>query len=181
MNASTPRREGDREMQQDVDLISPIQNIGERQETTKNESVTASDDGSPTAGTARTHLSDHLTSMNIGPRRNRHNNTSSEIWLEVLCLEETAIRRGIIQRNPRRLEWLDLITMASETTRNVRVDEWSTNSFNSKDGEVAEKILKPKDEEVDEKILKPEDGVVDEEILNPYDRATDEVLIEVLF
>ena len=45
MNASTQRRDGDREMQPDAELISPIQRVGEPQESPDNASTTLSEGG----------------------------------------------------------------------------------------------------------------------------------------
>jgi len=68
--------------------------------------------------------------MIVGPRRNRHNNTSSEWIIEVLCLEDTAIRRGIIARRQRTLEWLDLEGNFLNCMEGVNADAWSSSSFN---------------------------------------------------
>ena len=162
MEASTPMRNGDRGMNEDADLISPIPRIGEHNEPMDNLSTPVSDGGEHLAGTSRTNLSDPLRALNMGPRR-RHNNTSSEFIIEVLCLEEAASRRGITARIPRPLEWLDLVMVANETTRGVRVDEWSTNSFPPSPSKDKEKEGENERDKASDTKNKLEDKVIDTE------------------
>ena len=134
MDSSTPMRGAQAIMAEDEDLLSPIPqpHPTQNQATTTNSSDGSGDFSNIPDASARTNISDPLRALNFGERTNRRNNTSTEFWIECLCLEDAALRRGVLHRrtsNP--LEWLDLRAAAENMTRDVNVNDWSTNSFGS--------------------------------------------------
>ena len=96
----------------------------------RNSSSLLSEGGNGIAGTERTNMSDQMRHLLVGSKSNRHNNTSSEFIIEVLCLEDAATRRGIINRRQQPLEWLDLVRDISTQMEGINVDAWSSSSFN---------------------------------------------------
>ena len=113
---STPsnmRRNGDDVVNNDPGLISPI--LGENNgfriqlDTNPDSSLIDSSGGSLAPTRARTNISDDLWEMRLRSLGERNNDSSVELAIAFLCLEDAASRRGIIQpRANRRMEWLDL-------------------------------------------------------------------------
>ena len=137
MDSSTPLRNNGNEMLEDPDLVSPIHPA---MEATTLSSV-ESDGGHSMAGTGRTNLSNDLRGMRIGTRMNRFNNTSSELLLEVLCLENAARGRDIMQVRERPLEWLNLEAVAIRAIADINIESWRTLSFNENDEEKSKRSM----------------------------------------
>ena len=127
-------------MENDRDLISPIPvpQVNLNQRTPADTTNGSSDMSNIPDTSARTNLSDPLRALRFSEPSNRRNDTSTEIWIECLCLEDAASRNGILQVRPAHpLDWLDLQAVAANLTRNVNINEWSTNSFASREASIA--------------------------------------------
>ena len=141
--SSTPiatHRAGDKEMNEDADLISPIPQVGDILVNSlweRSSNNTDSTGGTLELRREKTNVSDPLRQMIIGSKKDKGNNSSREFAIEFLCLEDAAYRRGILrplQPPNRHLDWLDIEGLASRMLREVNINEWSTLSFPEKDG-----------------------------------------------
>ena len=176
---STPnniRRNGGDEMLNDPELISPIlantNNTTSRAEIDHDSGTTDSSEASAVPVRARTNISDDLWTMRLGRLRERRNDSSTEMAISFLCLEEAANRRGLLPpRINRRMDWLDLEGI-NHMLEDIRIDEWSTGSLDipetaplkspdiprkpsevsSKDQEECEGPLVPNDPQVSESV-----------------------------
>ena len=135
-NHSTPssnRREGAHDMLLDPALVSPIpvasnDNNESMCERSNNSSLSFGHSISP-AG-ARTNFSDNLLLLRISLHENRRNDSSMELAIGFLCLEEAASRRGLFNPRPtRRMEWLNIEGLADDLMREINIQEWSTGSI----------------------------------------------------
>ena len=118
--------------------------------------------GNRLAGTERTNMSDDLRALCIGGMIDRHKNSFYEFAIKVLCLEDAALRTGVIPRRETPLEKLDLEGMARSTVAKVDFRIWTTNSLNSSNGENNPKLEKEKErgmEKIDSTSNQEEDAL----------------------
>ena len=119
---STPNnthRVGDSEMMKDKDLVSPIPQPGmdaHHQELTSESYESCGDvDGAIAPARLYTNLSDDLRIMRLDELNSGIDDSTRELLIGFLCLEDAAIRRGIIEKKPTsniHLEWLDVEGLA---------------------------------------------------------------------
>ena len=135
---SNERHNGDEQINNDPELISPIlannRIISNDSDTIPGSDTNDSSGPNLAPARARTNISDDLWQMRIrslGERRN--NDSSTELAVSFLCLEEAINRRGLLPaRIQRRLEWLDLEGV-TDMIGDIKVEDWSTGSWGSKD------------------------------------------------